>query len=205
MSDMSEGGAVPATPLLTTPQEWRSYPRGYGELYLRTANEYQRASLEREREVTRWMGEDPAAEAAVSAAEYRLGVQFPRSFHTFLLTSDGWSGVGGWVDLVYPCERVSWMRDNDGGGDLIDLYGEDSDQDNDYVQLFRRSLEVASGEDIWLLDPTDTGPNGEWAAYLFEPKYGELEEFASFAELFHASSRLMEEMEESADSDASHQ
>lgn len=202
MSDMSESGAVPATPALTTPQEWRGYLRGYSELYLRTANEYQRAALEPERETTRWMGEDPAAEEAVLAAEYRLGVQFPLSFRGFLLTSDGWNGVGGWVELVYPCERVSWMRDTDGGGDLIDIYGEYSDKDNEYVQLFRRSLEVASGEDIWLLDPTDTGQDGEWAAYLFEPKYGEFEKFASFAELFHASSRLMEE---SAENDASDQ
>jgi hypothetical protein len=47
-----------------------------------------------------------------------------------------------------------------------------------------------------LLDPTEIGPDGEWAAYLFVAKYGELEKYASFAELFHASWRLMEEFGE---------
>ncbi|MEV0698299.1 hypothetical protein AB0I53_10305 [Saccharopolyspora sp. NPDC050389] len=58
------------------------------------------------------------------------------------------------------------------------------------------SLDVAEGEDFWLLDPAEASPEGEWAAYLFEPKYGELAKFASFAELFHASRRLMEEFAE---------
>jgi hypothetical protein len=70
------------------------------------------------------------------------------------------------------------MRDTDGGKSVIDIYSEDSDEDDEYVTLFQRSLEVASGEDFWVLDPTETGPDGEWAAYLFEPKYGELERFA---------------------------
>jgi hypothetical protein len=41
-----------------------------------------------------------------------------------------------------------------------------------------------------------TGSDGEWAAYLFEPKYGTLERFASFAGLFRGSRQLMEYLEE---------
>ncbi|WP_238431696.1 SMI1/KNR4 family protein [Streptomyces cavernae] len=192
MSGTSDSGAVPAAPVLTTPQEWRKYLREYSELYLRTADEYQRRALEPEQEATRWMGHEPAAEEAVLSAEQRLGVRFPPMLRSFLLTSNGWSGVGGWVDLVYPCERVSWMRDTDGGSDLIGTYRDFSDEDDEYLKLFQLSLEIASGEDFWLLDPTQTGPDGEWAAYLYEPKYGELEEFAGFVELFHASWRDME-------------
>ncbi|NEE61097.1 SMI1/KNR4 family protein, partial [Streptomyces sp. SID8455] len=65
---------------------------------------------------------------------------------------------------------------------VIRIYGEDPAND-DYVQLFRRSIEVAGGDDFWLLDPTSAGPDGEWAAYLFAPKYGDLQEFSSFSAL----------------------
>jgi hypothetical protein len=198
MSGMSESGAVPAAPVFTTPQEWRSYLREYSELYLRTVNKYERAKLDPEQAATSWMGHEPATEEAVLAAEQRLGIQFPPSFRSFLLTSDGWSGVRGWIDLVWPCEDISWMRDTYTGGDLIEVYTEESDG-NEYLALFQRSLEVAGGEDCWFLDPTETGPDGEWAAYVFVPKYGQSEKYANFAELFHASRRLMEE---SADSDA---
>ncbi len=86
--------------------------------------------------------------------EERLGVRFPPSLRGFFLASNGWKRVKGWVDLVHPCGDVVWMRDSDAGSDLIRIYGEDPDND-DYVQLFRRCVEVAAGEDFWLLDPTD--------------------------------------------------
>jgi hypothetical protein len=180
-----EGGARG----LATPQEWDSYLREYSAAYLQTANEYERARLDPKQAATRWMGRMPAAESAVVAAEQRLGTQFPPSFRSFLLTTDGWDGVGGWIDLVYPCEDIAWMRDTEGGRDLIGVYAGDlgEEGEHEYVTLFRRSLEVASGEDFWLLDPEKAGPGGEWAAYQFEPKAGELKRFASFAELFHDS------------------
>jgi hypothetical protein len=145
------------------------------------------------------MGHAPAKEDVVLAAEQRLGVQLPPSFRSFLLTSDGWSGVGGWVQEVHPCEDVSWLRDTDWGASLIEDYSEDLDDDDDdeHVTLLRQSLKVANGEDFWLLDPTETGADGEWAAYLFELKYGNFEKFASFAELFHSSRQLMEKFAES--------
>ncbi|WP_218157459.1 SMI1/KNR4 family protein [Saccharopolyspora shandongensis] len=179
MGDIDE-----SAPALTTPQEWRGYLREYNELYLRAAEDDELDSGQN------WMGNEPAAEETVLAAEKRLGVRFPPSYRAFLLASDGWNGVGGWIELIWSCERIPWMRDTGGGANLIDLYGEDPD--DEYAVLFRRSLDVAEGEDFWFLDPAEVGPEGEWAAYLFEPKYGELKEFASFAELFHASRRLME-------------
>ncbi|MEV0083869.1 SMI1/KNR4 family protein [Saccharopolyspora sp. NPDC050642] len=187
-------GIDESTPALTTPQEWRDYLREYNELYLRTEGEYQRVDLGSEQEAARWMGHEPATEEVVLAAERRLGVRFPPSYRAFLLASDGWDGVGGWIELIWSCERIPWMRDTRGGADLIDLYGEDPD--DEYAVLFRRALDVAEGEDFWFLDPDDVGPEGEWAAYLFEPKYGELKKFAGFAELFRASRRLMEEFAE---------
>lgn len=58
--------------------------------------------------------------------------------------------------------------------------------------MFQRVLKITNGEDFWFLDPTESGPDCEWAGYLFQPKYGELERFASFAALWQQNRRTME-------------
>ncbi|MET9049637.1 SMI1/KNR4 family protein [Streptomyces bacillaris] len=192
------------TDVLTTPEEWRRFLERYDERYMRSEasdqelvdllDEDQLDLLEEDGRLEQWLGEAPAREEELAAAEERLGVRFPPSLRGFFLASNGWKRVKGWVDLVQPCSEVAWMRDSGAGPDLIQIYGEDPDND-DYVQLFRRSVEVAAGEDLWLLDPTDAGPDGEWAAYLFTPKYGDLQEFSSFSELFHDGYEDMEDDE----------
>ncbi|MFC3997089.1 SMI1/KNR4 family protein [Nocardiopsis sediminis] len=179
---MSDGVTAKRRP--SSPEEWSAYLRVYSKIYLRDVDEEDPHVTDEQLE-TRWMGREPATEEAVAAAERRLGVRFPPSLRGFLLTSDGWLGVGGWVDRVYGCAEIGWMRESAAGSDFPRLY---RDMDNpDYAELFERVVEVASGEDFWLLDPTQPGPDGEWPAYLFEPKYGELEEFPDFAALFDES------------------
>ncbi len=136
-----------------------------------------------------WLGFEPAAEQAVLTAERRLGVRFPPGFRAFLLASDGWSGVGGCIDELFPCENIAWFRDTFDGMGFIDLYAEKQGREScdEYVAVFRHSLVIASGEDHWLLAPTAAGPDDEWPAYGFRPECGELNEFSTFAELFHAS------------------
>ncbi|MGI8313148.1 SMI1/KNR4 family protein [Saccharopolyspora hattusasensis] len=195
LSDRSEDGAAPITPALTTPQQWRSYLREYSKLHLRAAgNADERGGLAAEQVTPRWLGYEPAAEQTVAAAEQRLAVQFPPSFRNFLLTSDGWPGVGDWVDALYSCDNLAWFRDTDEGGTAIDVaevfFGEPDEEDEDEDDpspptVFERSLLVASGEDHWLLDPAKPGVDGEWTAWRYEVKAGELQRFASFAELFH--------------------
>jgi hypothetical protein len=184
MSDISESDS--AAPALTTPQEWLSYLREYTEVGVR-AN-----TLATER----WMGHDPATQEAVMAAEQRLGVRFPPTYRSFLLATDGWDNAGGWVGHVYSCASISWLRDTDWGREFIDLYSDDDDGNDEYVAVFRRTLKVTNGEDFWFLDPTKNSPDGEWIGYLFRPKYGELERFASFADLWHQSRRTMEALAE---------
>ncbi|MFD8378464.1 SMI1/KNR4 family protein [Streptomyces sp. NPDC059679] len=194
MNNTNAANEAAETAVLTTPQAWREFLGRYDERYMNNhasdqelvdlLEEDELEVLEEEGRLERWLGEEPASEVAVVAAEERLGVRFPPSLRGFLLASDGWTRVSGWVDLVYPCGRIGWMRDSDTGARLIQIYSENADND-DYVQLFRRSVEVAAGEDVWLLDPTDVGPDGEWTACLFTPKYGDVQEFPSFSDLFH--------------------
>jgi hypothetical protein len=194
MDETTKAADSGVTGALTTPEEWRGFLERYDERYMKNeASDQELADLLDEDEwdlleeagrLERWLGEAPSSEEELAAAEERLGVRFPPSLRGFFLASNGWKRVKGWADLVHPCGEVAWMRDSDAGSGLIRIYGENPAND-DYVQLFRQCIEVAEGEDLWLLDPTAVGPDGEWTAYLFAPKYGDLQEFPSFSALFH--------------------
>ncbi|MEU6628200.1 SMI1/KNR4 family protein [Streptomyces parvus] len=198
----AEENEVAADP--TTPEEWRAFLERYGELYVKVRadgeevvdllDEDQLDALDRDERVEPWLGEAPAREEALAASEERLGVAFPPGLRGFFLTSDGWSHLDGWVDGVHPCDRVVWMRDSEAGGRVTGIYASIPGNE-EVVELFRRSVEIARGEDYWLLDPTDVGPDGEWAAYTFTPKYGDTTKYPSFSALFHSGLGNMEEDE----------
>ncbi|MEU0703352.1 SMI1/KNR4 family protein [Streptomyces bacillaris] len=188
--------------VLTTPEEWRDFLQRYSELYVKThadedelgdlLDEDQMEALEQGGHVELWLGEVAAEEEALAAAEERLGVRFPPSLRGFFLASDGWRRVDDHVDGVHPCGRVVWMRDSEAGSRAIETYASISGNEED-VQLFRRSIEIARGEDFWLLDPTDVGQDVEWAAYEFAPKYGDTTKRPSFSALLHSGYESMEE------------
>ncbi|MFF2224653.1 SMI1/KNR4 family protein [Streptomyces globisporus] len=189
----------------TTPEEWRAFLERYGELYVKVRadeqelvdllDEEQLDALDQDERVEAWLGEAPAREEALAASEERLGVRFPAGLRGFFLASDGWTHLDGWVDGVHPCDRVVWMRDSEAGGRVTEIYASIPGNE-EVVDLFRRSVEIARGEDYWLLDPTDVGPDGEWAAYEFTPKYGDTTKYPSFSALFHSGFESMEEDED---------
>ncbi|MEU5325756.1 SMI1/KNR4 family protein [Streptomyces parvus] len=198
-----EENEVAAAP--TTPEEWRVFLERYGELYVKVRadeeelvdllDEDQLDALDQGERVEAWLGEAPAREEALAASEERLGVRFPAGLRGFFLASDGWTRLDGWVDGVHPCDRVVWMRDSEAGESVIEIYASIPGNE-EVVELFRRSIEIARGEDFWLLDPTDVGPDGEWAAYEFTPKYGDTTKYPSFSALFHSGFESMEEDED---------
>ncbi|MFD5137416.1 SMI1/KNR4 family protein [Streptomyces sp. NPDC058378] len=210
VSETTEPEDNEVTAVLTAPEEWRAFLERYGELYVKVrADEEELAALldddqlealDREERVEPWLGEAPAGEEALVASEERLGVRFPPSVRGFFLASDGWTHLEDWVDGVHPCGRVVWMRDSEAGGRVTETYASIPGNEDD-VRLFRRSIEIARGEDFWLLDPTDVGPDGEWAAYEFAPKYGDTTKYPSFSALFHSGYASMAEDEDEEDMD----
>ncbi|MFJ4858541.1 MULTISPECIES: SMI1/KNR4 family protein [unclassified Streptomyces] len=207
MSETTEPEDNEVAAVLTTPEAWRDFLQRFGELYVKTRadeeelddllDEDQLEALDQGGHVELWLGEAPAHEEALAAAEERLGVRFPPSLRGFFLASDGWTRLDAYVDGVHPCDRVVWMRDSDAGSRVTETYASIPGNEGD-VELFRRSVEIARGEDFWLLDPTDVGPDGEWAAYEFAPKYGDTTQYPSFSALFRSG---YESMEEDADED----
>lgn len=62
----------------------------------------------------KWLGEPPATDDEIRAAEAALGVRFPAAYTSFLRASNGWYGmVGGFplgITSLLGVGRVFWMR-----------------------------------------------------------------------------------------------
>lgn len=177
-----------------SPEDWRGFLTEYSRLFAESDDEGEaeeeldeEETGQKQRATSPWYGAGPADGQALAAAEKRLETRFPPSLRAFLSVSDGWHGVAGWIDRVLPCAEIDWFRNTGSGVSLIDLYPEDDSYEPDTGAVFRRALLVAEGEDFWLLDPATVDETGEWAAYEFQPKNGDMESYESFADLFEAS------------------
>lgn len=208
MTDTHEPAEKEVAGSPATPQQWRVFLDRYGELYVKLHADDeglaalldgdQLEALDQGGRVKAWLGQAPAREEVLAASEERLGIRFPPSLRGFFLTSDGWTRLDGHVDDVHPCDRVVWMRDSEAGARVIETYASIPGNEAD-VELFRRSIEIGHGEDFWLLDPADVGPDGEWAAYEFTPKYGDTTDYPSFSALFHSALESLEEEDNDED------
>ncbi|MFF9817695.1 SMI1/KNR4 family protein [Streptomyces sp. NPDC014006] len=124
------------------------------------------------------LGAPGADQAAIAAAEERLGRLLPPSYREFLAVSDGWrveqtAGIyrlGGAAD-------IDWFQDP---YDLTPLYeenlGDDPRREDVLLAgMWRRALRLETESDMShaLLDPGDTDEDGEWALYVYKGWSGE--------------------------------
>lgn len=58
-----------------------------------------------------WLGEPPATEAEIAAAEKRLGVRLPPSYRAFLKVSNGWHFPNSFVVKLAGTSEIGWARD----------------------------------------------------------------------------------------------
>jgi hypothetical protein len=156
--------------------DWRSFLERYSEELLATDDI--RNELPDEVCSSRWMGYAPATEAAIQAAERRLGRQLPPSLRSFYSVTNGWRETGYFIWDVLPVEEIGWLRDRE--PDLYQLacqaeaeagpFKKDPDGSRlcEYRQeqgtRVKRALEVTSVGDAarWLLDPGGEAHAGEW-------------------------------------------
>jgi SMI1 / KNR4 family (SUKH-1) len=182
----------PIAPLTVT--EWREFLSAYSVKYL--ASEEFCSALEEGREpwfteahrAAGWLGRQPAGEAAVAAAEERLGVRLSPSYRNFLLASDGWNSIG-LLDLL-EVEEIGWFADK--AADLLEIW-EELEDFTEELAILRRCLLISvddggSGGN-WLLHADSVREDGEWTAYEWWPGHGgdpePYENFAAMAK--HAS------------------
>ncbi|MFF7212829.1 SMI1/KNR4 family protein [Streptomyces sp. NPDC008238] len=123
-------------------------------------------------------GRPGAGEAAIAAAEERLGCRLPPSYRGFLAVSDGWhvDETAGVYRLGGVAE-IDWFRDP---MDMSPLYEQELGDDRSEVEvlragMWRRALRLETESDMShaLLDPGDLDEDGEWALWVFKGWSGE--------------------------------
>ncbi|MER7988159.1 SMI1/KNR4 family protein [Streptomyces noursei] len=124
------------------------------------------------------LGRPGAEEAAIVAAEERLGRRLPPSYRAFLAVSDGWHV--GQVVGVYQLggtADIDWFGDPH---DMTPLYEESLGDTPGRAEvllagMWQRALRLETDSDITnaLLDPGDSDEDGEWAVYVYKGWSGE--------------------------------
>ncbi len=186
MTTYAESGATPAR-LPVTAEQWRAYLTEYSDWYLRiygitVADTIPLVGLTMQQVSARWLGYQPATEQMIAATEERLGVKLPPSLRGFLLTSNGWGPVSEWTDALSSCDEIDWFRTTH--PEFFNAAEQAADDDNDFFTIFAHCLNIAQGQDAFLLDTREVSADGEYDAYLFAIKYGVLEPpCKSFSEL----------------------
>ncbi|MER5372964.1 SMI1/KNR4 family protein [Streptomyces sp. NPDC002553] len=127
-----------------------------------------------------------ADEAAITAAEERLGRRLPPSYREFLAVSDGWrvNQTAGVYRLGGVAE-IDWFQDPHGMTPLYEQELGDDPREEDVLLagMWRRALRLETDSDMSnaLLDPGDSDEDGEWALYVYKGWSGELpERYPSF-------------------------
>lgn len=124
-------------------------------------------------------GRPGADEAAIAAAEERLGRRLPPSYRAFLAVSDGWhvdETVG--VYQLGGAADIRWFGDPHGMTSLYEenLGDDPREEDVRLAGMWKRALQLETDSDMShaLLDPGDVDADGEWALYVYKGWSGEL-------------------------------
>jgi hypothetical protein len=179
---MREWSSDMSTSAPLTVDEWREFLGGFSSEFLNS--DYLRQLdadpnidvplfLSEDQRRARWLGYESAGERAVLAVEERLGVRLPPTYRNFLLTSNGWNGIGE-LDLLkvdeigWFAELGAWLLDSWSGPGL-EFFAED-------LERLKRCLLISGGDcgsSGYLLLHADSGDeNGEWTAYEWWPGHG---------------------------------
>ncbi|MEE1769308.1 SMI1/KNR4 family protein [Streptomyces sp. JV185] len=139
----------------------------------------------------RWLGFPPASEERVAAMEKRLGRRMPPSYREFLKVSDGWQHAGGFISLLAGTTDARWHNNESGLADMFEEYMDDDagPDERREADVWRRGLQldIESDATYVVLDPEDTGEDGEWAVYTWASwRAAPPERYTSFVEFMQS-------------------
>ncbi len=155
-----------------------------------------------------WLGFPGATQEELSGLESRLGVTLSPSYRAFLATSNGWRTTGWSAIVLWPVDKIAWLRDVDPG--VIDawtstynlaipdeeyfVYGDDQQSHMIRTEYLRDMLAISSNDwanqDRILLTPRVIFDNGEWEAWHLSSEYPGATRVRSFRELMEQERRL---------------
>lgn len=95
----------------TDPAEWRALLQELSDLAI--ADPEIRAKLSDEQVANRWLGEAPATDAQIAAAEKRLRITLPPTYVAFLKVSNGWNYPDPFVVRLASTDEIEWTRIGD--------------------------------------------------------------------------------------------
>ncbi len=202
------------TPLSSTDFDWESLLRDLNLKLLDVYAEEDYADqygweIPPDKIASQWLGNPPATEEQIVAAETRLGIQLPLSYRQFLKISNGWDHTG-WSELkLWSIEEVDWMihryphmvesYNQDDELSVSDeeyfVYGEDQDPVHMRDEYLLTALEISSDSgdgDNFLLIPEVITAEGEWEAWHLGSKLPGAYRYRSFYELMQ---KVLEEGE----------
>ncbi|MFE6972552.1 SMI1/KNR4 family protein [Streptomyces sp. NPDC057682] len=166
--------------------DWQAFLGRWQDEWVPSDDEADEEADEDPGEGPRRLGVPGASEAAIAAAEARLGRRLPPSYRGFLAASNGWQ-----VDQSAGIYRLGGAEDVDWFGDPFDMtpmyeenLGENPRREDVLMAgMWTRALRLETDSDMShaLLDPGDTDEDGEWALYVYQGWGGEYpERYASF-------------------------
>ncbi|HYF07753.1 MAG TPA: SMI1/KNR4 family protein, partial [Acetobacteraceae bacterium] len=97
--------AMPPGPARVDEESWRALLQDLADLAI--ADPQIRPRLTPEQVERRWLGEPPAGEEQIAAAERRLGLRLPPSYRAFLRVTNGWHHPSSFVGMIHPVERIA--------------------------------------------------------------------------------------------------
>lgn len=127
----------------------------------------------------RWLGYPPAAAAAISAAEKKLGLALPADYKSLLLLTDGFRQASATGVTFLPVDKIGLLRYMD--PDMIAQWGVPF-EGNDTAQaagISRSILISAPGEPQLMLLVPPAGEDGEWQYWFFATWYPGVQKHAS--------------------------
>ena len=113
---------------------------------------------------SKWLGQQPATNDAITAVEKRLNVKLPFDYAEFLRTSNGLSALSGTAPALLAAEKVDWLKDSINSemlNILKDYPGED------FSPAIESSLLISEIEEtnMVLLIPPHPG-NDQWQCWF---------------------------------------
>jgi hypothetical protein len=167
--------ALKRQPAQIDPEKWRALLQELSNLAI--ADIDIRDRLTKEQIEGRWLGEPPANDEQIAAAEKRLGVALPASYRAFLKVSNGWHYSNPFVAQVAGTDDIGYLRDID--PELISAWNSGYDSDAVEEASGREWPERHLGETILINVPSDyddasnlmlnpaTVQDGEMEAWFF--------------------------------------
>lgn len=146
-----------------TPERWRELLRRWSAEII-AAPAY-RDRLPPEVVAAGWLGYPGATEAQLADAEARLGLALPPSYRAFLTVTNGWRMTTSFIERVRPVGDIGWYRDE--AAEVIEAWREGDPEVADDLGETLAISDGTHGEQIYLLNPQEVSPDGEWAAWFF--------------------------------------